>query len=97
MATLALRNRVALAGKLAERCRVCESCSLLERDCKDLRWINVVREPVKRWSSLFYYEVDVSLRGQRAAIELNRARIPDVDVLGSSLSASKCVTITTAH
>ena len=47
----------------------------LNGTASDLIWINVVREPVQRWSSLFYYEVDVSLRGQRAAIELaNRAK-----------------------
>jgi hypothetical protein len=40
----------------------------------DLIWINVVREPIARWSSMFYYMVDVENRGERAAKELARRK-----------------------
>jgi dermatan/chondrotin sulfate uronyl 2-O-sulfotransferase UST len=33
---------------------------------EDTKWINVVRNPISRWSSLYYYEVDVKIRGNRA-------------------------------
>ena len=37
-------------------------------------WINVIRNPVDRWNSLHYYNVDASLRGGLAKLELGRRK-----------------------
>jgi hypothetical protein len=62
----------------------------------DLIWINVVREPIPRWSSLFYYAVDVSLRGERAATEL-ATRAKDTRCGCAGLEFYECIEMRHHH
>jgi len=55
----------------------------------DLVWINVVREPIERWASVYYYAVDPGLRGE-AANELAR-RENDTECGCARLEFDECI------
>lgn len=64
--------------------------AFLNGTASDLIWINVVREPISRWSSLFYYGVDVRLRGKLAEKEL-ATREEDTRCGCARLEFYKCI------
>ena len=70
--------------------------AFLNGTASDLIWINVVREPIPRWSSLFYYAVDVSLRGERAATEL-ATRAKDTRCGCAGLEFYECIEMRHHH
>jgi len=61
-----------------------------------LIWLNVVREPIDRWSSLFYYGVDPALRGSRATKEL-RDRQADTRCGCARLEFDDCINLLYHH
>jgi len=68
----------------------------LNGTASDLIWINVVREPIPRWSSMFYYNVDGSLRGNRAATEL-ATRAKDTRCGCAGLEFYECIEMRHHH
>lgn len=68
----------------------------LEEGPHDLMWINIVREPLARWSSHFYYSVDPSKREMRAAQSL-RQRERDVRCGCARLEFDECIKVRHAH
>ena len=70
--------------------------AFLNGTASDLIWINVVREPIPRWSSLFYYTADVRLRGERAATEL-ATRAKDTRCGCAGLEFYECIEMRHHH
>ena len=61
-----------------------------------LIWLNVVREPIDRWASIFYYRVDPALRGRRATKEL-RDRQADTRCGCARLEFDECINLLYHH
>ena len=59
---------------------------------RDLMWMNIIREPIARWSSLFYYAVDGGLRAAHAAKAL-RVRERDVRCGCARLEFDECIKV----
>lgn len=70
--------------------------NFLNGTASDLKWINVVREPIARWSSLFYYDVDVSLRGEKAVHAL-ALRAKDTQCGCAGLEFYECIRVRCSH
>mmetsp|Transcript_7003 Transcript_7003/g.15300 ORF Transcript_7003/g.15300 Transcript_7003/m.15300 type:complete len:150 (+) Transcript_7003:347-796(+) len=59
---------------------------------RNLTWINVIRDPIERWASKFYYEVDTALRRDLAVHELER-REQDTECGCARLEFDECINV----
>lgn len=63
---------------------------------EDTKWMNVVRDPISRWSSQHYYEADVTLRGDKARNELT-SRFKDKLCGCYGLEFYECIEMRSSH
>ena len=62
----------------------------------NLTWINVVREPIERWKSMYYYEVSVAVRGSKAALA-EKMRAKDRQCGCAKLEFHECIELRYKH
>ena len=60
----------------------------------DLIWLNVVREPIERWASLFYYAVDSEVRSTALAKHALADRARDTKCGCAMLEFDECIDVT---
>lgn len=82
-------------GSLRNNTVYVNHAAFLNGTARDLKWINVVREPIARWSSLFYYEVDISLRRGAADALAMRAKDPICGCAG--IEFHECIKVLSSH
>jgi len=83
-------------GRLQNNTVYVNHAHFLNGTASDLIWINVVREPIARWSSLYYYEVDGHLRGQKAVTAL-ATRAKDTQCGCAGLEFYECIKVRCNH
>lgn len=78
-------------GSLQDNAAYVNHARFLNGTASDFIWINVVREPLQRWSSLFYYGVDASLRGEKEAAAELAHRAKDTRCGCAGLEFYECI------